>query len=683
MAEKVPLLPKAGSLGEPEKKEPAPVKDEIAEANKDLEPAQRKLIKDLMEGNVNEIKEFDGDWNFLLKIKSRRAPTIPLCLLSRPELCGSLRGVPNQTKIELVKHAIQHGADFRYNDGQAVTDICYQGVIDLYHVVVNALGPEYITQYRHPASKCTLLHMAAHDGRAEMCRVLLRDGLQADEPDKNGQTPLFYAYARGIVNLSTGKVLFHAGADPFKIDPTSECSPFSLSLANCPDFALLALDNLREVGSNRGDKRTVTYTFQGLHIKDPSKPENVEGVELTFPRQKRNPVPGGWDTFYVDKTDRNTAIGYMVEFGLSPHLQHPVIRAILDRQWEAFARRTYYLRVAEFAGMMLMMMIVNGSWPRTSVSRAHYDTPVSPWLMIPIAIAIPLDFRMLLHEYSEFSHLGLAGYFKSFWNIVDIAWHLDFLVLVTLKILCFFDVYVFPPVVDYLSTFLFIFFCIKILQFASVPRVTGPLVTAFKYMLNDMKNFFTIFVIFFVTFTNAVWPFFKNGSGDDRDYTYGSMYVTLFNWMLGGFDIGDTDGFEGAESVVGTALCFTYVIISSIMLLNMLIAMMSNSYGNVDKNAEGEWILDWADEIQGLIPTADKDSVAQMMKGLVEDNNNGVEETIDPLEDVEHHDEESCVEEKIQQLTDVHSQLEQKLENALHSLEKLTRKDGEEEKGGQ
>jgi hypothetical protein len=319
------------------------------------------------------------------------------------------------------------------------------------------------------------------------------------------------------------------------------------------------------------------------------------------------------------------------------------------------------------------MMIVTGGWPRTSIVRHHYDTAVSPWLMIPIAIAIPLDLRMLLHEYSELSHLGFGSYFKSFWNYVDIAWHLDFIILVTLKILCFFGVYVYPPVVDYLSTLLFLFFCCKILQFASVPRVTGPLVAAFRAMLNDMKNFFTIFCIFFVTFTNAVWPFFKNGSSGD--YTYGSMYVTLFNWMLGGFDIGDTEGFEGPESIIGTVLCFTYLIISSVLLLNMLIAMMSNSYTTVDENSEGEWILHWADEIQALVPTADRALVAGMMNQLAADNKNDVEETIDPLIDAVSHDPDSCVEERIQGLTDVNTKLEQKLEHALGLLEKMVKKD--------
>lgn len=202
-----------------------------------------------------------------------------------------------------------------------------------------------------------------------------------------------------------------------------------------------------------------------------------------------------------------------------------------------------------------------------------------------------------------------------------------------------------------------------------MPRTTGPLVAAFRAMLLDMKNFFTIFAIFFVTFTNALWPFFRNGRHADNSYL--SMYLMLFNWMLGGFDLSDTDGFEGPEAFIGTVLCFVYLVISSVLLLNMLIAMMSNSYTTVDENSEGEWILHWADEIQALIPTADTTAVAEMMHKLVKDNNNAIQEHIDPLAEPDSDPDEVSLEDKLQALLDKNEQLENKLEQVMTFLDKL------------
>jgi hypothetical protein len=305
-----------------------------------------------------------------------------------------------------------------------------------------------------------------------------------------------------------------------------------------------------------------------------------------------------------------------------------------------------------------------------STKQNEYEAPVPLWLIAPIVVAIPLDLRLIQHEISELRHLGFAGYFKSFWNYVDIAWHLDFNVLVVLKLLCFAHIYVYPPLLDILSTILNLLFCWKILQFASVPRVTGPLVSAFKSMLNDMKNFFTIFAIFFVTFTNALWPFFRNGANAHK--TYSHMYLTLFNWMLGGWDLGDTDGFESAEAFVGTLLCFVYLVLSTVLLLNMLIAMMSNSYTSVDENSEGEWILHWADEIQALVPTANKESVATMMNQLVLDNKVGIEETIDPLAEREADPDAEPVEDKLQEIVDKNQELERQLDKVVQLISQLT-----------
>lgn len=41
---------------------------------------------------------------------------------------------------------------------------------------------------------------------------------------------------------------------------------------------------------------------------------------------------------------------------------------------------------------------------------------------------------------------------------MDIAWHVDFNVLVVLKLLCFGKIYVFPPLLDFLSTLLNLLF---------------------------------------------------------------------------------------------------------------------------------------------------------------------------------------------------------------------------------
>jgi ankyrin repeat protein len=58
----------------------------------------------------------------------------------------------------------------------------------------------------------TSLHLAARNGHASMCTLLLAAGAQVDAPDNDGRTPLMYAAARGHGDVVS--VLLEVGPMP-------------------------------------------------------------------------------------------------------------------------------------------------------------------------------------------------------------------------------------------------------------------------------------------------------------------------------------------------------------------------------------------------------------------------------------------------------------------------------------
>ncbi len=61
--------------------------------------------------------------------------------------------------------------------------------------------------------KCTLLHTALAKGREDLVRYFLELGLNPNQADSNGETPLYYACFM-YPNLSMAKILVEAGAHP-------------------------------------------------------------------------------------------------------------------------------------------------------------------------------------------------------------------------------------------------------------------------------------------------------------------------------------------------------------------------------------------------------------------------------------------------------------------------------------
>ncbi|XP_022080005.1 transient-receptor-potential-like protein [Acanthaster planci] len=133
----------------------------------------------------------------------------------------------------------------------------------------------------------------------------------------------------------------------------------------------------------------------------------------------------------------------------------------------------------------------------------------------------------------------------------------------------------------------------------------GPLLVSFIGMTRDVLKFFAIFGCLLVTFSigmtqlyhkfEALDVHFCNRDGEPCQDTpfltfmksMGSLFWSLFNMMdLTNLQIGK--GLALTESI-GLVMYASFMLIGSIVLLNALIAMMSNTYTRVEENSEVEW----------------------------------------------------------------------------------------------
>jgi len=219
------------------------------------------LLKAILRGDVEAVRtKFNHvDWNFAAPVVGRTAAQSPLALLLRPELnYGNLSRMSSAQQKLLVEHALSldlaftprldslnHAKpEFRQTMSSHVIQAVYQGNVKL----VQLLYEESIERERQGTgvkfnlrdvffnSKITLLHMAAHDGQLDMCRWLLSRWDEERERDPNNvelnskftaevldgenQTPLFWTFARGNVNVDLARFFVEErGCDLFRVFP--------------------------------------------------------------------------------------------------------------------------------------------------------------------------------------------------------------------------------------------------------------------------------------------------------------------------------------------------------------------------------------------------------------------------------------------------------------------------------
>nr|XP_002730569.1 PREDICTED: short transient receptor potential channel 7-like [Saccoglossus kowalevskii] len=129
-------------------------------------------------------------------------------------------------------------------------------------------------------------------------------------------------------------------------------------------------------------------------------------------------------------------------------------------------------------------------------------------------------------------------------------------------------------------------------------ELLGPLQISLGRMVYDIVRFLVLFVVVFLAFFcalyNLYWAYANiPSSNQDKFDTFGSAVMTLF-WALFGMasrydPVIDESLDHDLTEFIGTLLFAIYNAIMVIVLLNMLIAMMSNSYQEIENDEDVVW----------------------------------------------------------------------------------------------
>jgi len=155
-----------------------------------------------------------------------------------------------------------------------------------------------------------------------------------------------------------------------------------------------------------------------------------------------------------------------------------------------------------------------------------------------------------------------------------------------------FDVYMFALSIKIIcSSWMF-------LRFASVYEPLGVLVIMIQKMAADLTVFLMLFAAVTLGFTLAIYAHEKAGfieTGEENIFSAtGSVWITL--WALyGEFDPGIM------MDSLSAVFVWVYVLLSSVVLVNLLVAMFSDTFSRVKEGAEEEYMLFKCERLYYLI----------------------------------------------------------------------------------
>ncbi|XP_067930551.1 transient receptor potential cation channel subfamily V member 5-like [Watersipora subatra] len=328
------------------------------------------------------------------------------------------------------------------------------------------------------------------------------------------------------------------------------------------------------------------------------------------------------------KTNWNSALMIVVNGETDNHLemlQGGVIRQLLDEKWKTFVRRQFFVRLMVLALHLTLMTCAICT--RRPQDLASYESPLDAVRFASEVIVVLGCISNFLLHIEELKALGFLIFFVNLKNAPSKA---------VFFMSCLMIIFCVPVRVAHIAvevnnssnvdgtdpadllqnmeeTMLIIAipcaWCM-LLFFAKGHSLTGTSVMMFyKILIGDIVRFGIIYGIFLVCFSQAFYALYrdiKNGTIAKFEDPWKTM-MSLIHMTFGEFNYSN---FDKTPYPAMTKMVFIFfMLVMPILLLNMLIAMMGNTYMNITAKSEKEWIRQWALIVMALERAYSKDSL--------------------------------------------------------------------------
>jgi WD40 repeat protein len=259
------------------------------------------------------------------------------------------------------------------------------------------------------------------------------------------------------------------------------------------------------------------------------------------------------------------------------------LSAIVHFKWRTYGHRKFVFLLAKYLLFLFLFTVYS-----ILLSEGTFEHPpgvdeTAFWFGVTGSV---LNLPFIWHECKQVVQEKTA-YLASVWNVLDLVVYGCAACVLPLHLAC-------EKSVLAVASLLMVSSWLKLLFFLRAFRTTGPLVKMLIQITADMANFLVVLFLIVVGFSVA---FYIEMNHHD-DYKGTRVLLTMFTMLLGGFELKNDDDEYFYDSAPHPALVYflfiTYMVLCAIILLNLLIALMSDSYECVQQRSSTEFLLERA-----------------------------------------------------------------------------------------
>uniref|UniRef100_A0A8D0AS21 Transient receptor potential cation channel, subfamily V, member 4 n=1 Tax=Sander lucioperca TaxID=283035 RepID=A0A8D0AS21_SANLU len=283
------------------------------------------------------------------------------------------------------------------------------------------------------------------------------------------------------------------------------------------------------------------------------------------------------------------------------------INELLRAKWQKFAAVTFYISVVSYLITMIIFTLVAYYRPTQETPPYPYTTSFDYLRMAGEIITLASGIFFFLTNIKDLflkkcpgvKSLFIDGSFQLLYFIYSV------LIIVTAALYL-------SGIKDYVAVMVFalVLGWMNTLYFTRGLKLTGTYsIMIQKILFKDLFRFLLVYVLFMIGYASALVSLLtvcpppgtecEGGCPTypkcrDQD-TFSVFLLDLFKLTIG---MGDLDMIQSAQyPAVFLILLVTYIILTFVLLLNMLIALMGETVGQVSKESKKIWKLQWATTI--------------------------------------------------------------------------------------
>ncbi|XP_061907253.1 transient receptor potential cation channel subfamily V member 4 isoform X3 [Entelurus aequoreus] len=352
--------------------------------------------------------------------------------------------------------------------------------------------------------------------------------------------------------------------------------------------------------------------FQHI-IRREIKDEDVRHLSRKFKDWAYGPVYSSlYDLSSLDTCGEEPSVLEILVYNSRNETRHEMlavepINELLRAKWQKFAAVTFYISVVSYIFTMIIFTLVAYHHPTQGTPPYSYITSTDYLRMAGEVITLASGIFFLLTNIKDLflkkcpgvKSLFIDGSFQLLYFIYSI------LIIVTAALYlsgieAYVSVMVFALVLGWMNT----------LYFTRGLKLTGTYsIMIQKILFKDLFRFLLVYVLFMIGYASALVSLLTvcPSPGTDceggcptypkcRDPdTFSIFLLDLFKLTIG---MGELDMIHSAQyPAVFLILLVTYIILTFVLLLNMLIALMGETVGQVSKESKNIWKLQWATTI--------------------------------------------------------------------------------------